>query len=290
MASKDLVQSLLPEGYTHCEFIANGSSGRVDLIKCDNRKYAAKTIHDAHFHEMEAKVTELPDFLHPNIARGISHTYNSDSNYHQILFEYYSEGELFGKCEKFSLDQTISAIGQIAKALAFCHSKGIVHADVKTENILIDGMSPFHVRLADFGLSFELPYMFIGRRGTSEFMSPEMISHEYKKISFPTDMWSFGVCVYEMLYDSVPFGERGERLESMENLKKNICAVDFSYPDDVPKIPDAEDFISRLLVVDPQKRMTAQQCLEHPLLSAWYQHDLIKDMIQDIVNQSCSLE
>lgn len=282
MISARIVKSLLPAGLKIVRSLAHATFGRVDLV-CgnDGGYYVAKTIPDENFHEMESKVLEMADFIHPNIVRGIS--YAKSSKFHQILFEYCPGGDLFDKSSSFTDDQIVIVAGQIAKVLMFCHSLGIVHTDIKAENILIQTMSPLHVKLADFGLAFHPPYSFAGTRGTYEFMSPEMISRKYDKLSFPTDMWSFGVFLYELIYGCVPFGCRED---SIDELESRISKADFDYP---YKAPVEQDFISRLLVVDQEKRMTAQQCLEHPFLNAWYRNDLVKDVIRDCVHVSSSL-
>lgn len=289
MISASVVRSLLPEGFKIIRSLSHATFGRVDLVSGNDGYYVAKTVSDTNFHKMESEVLELAEFIHPNIVRGIS--YSKSSRFHQILFEYCPEGDLFDKAASLTDDQIVIIAGQIAKVLMFCHSLGIVHADIKSENILVQTMSPFHVKLADFGLAFRPPYSFIGTRGTYEFMSPEMMNRKYDKISFPTDMWSFGVFLYELIYDGVPFGSRDESSDSIDDsireLKNRINKVDFKFPHN--KAPIEQDFISRLLVADPEKRMTAQQCLEHPFLNAWYRNDLVKDIIRDRAHVSSCL-
>lgn len=279
MTSVNVVKHLLPRNFVFVREIIKGTYGRVDLVKNKDieNHYVAKTIHHEKFYKMERILIESPTFIHPNVVRGISH--RKTSEFHQLIFEYCPVGDLFDFARRFDLttERIIPIVGQLVKALMFFHSQGVVHGDVKAENILICKISPIRVKLADFGLSFYPPYSDYARRGTYEFMSPEMISYRKGKgqpVSFPTDMWSLGVFVYELVYNELPFGSRND---SKESLGSKICDAKFKFPSGCP---DIKDFISRLLVREPRARMTAKQCLEHPLLKEWYREDLVKDVIR----------
>lgn len=287
MASIHAVKSLLPENFTFIRTILDGTYGKVILAenKDNGSYYAVKTIANNRFYEIEKTLLELPTFVHPNIVRGI--LYRKDDNFHQLIFEYSPGGDLFdySRDRILNMNQIIQITGQLAKALMFIHSQGIVHGDIKVENILVHKLDPIHVKLADFGLSFSPPCSDSKRRGTYEFMSPEMISHgNTNKISFPTDMWSFGVMVYELAYNEIPFGSRDD---SKELLAKRICKAKFLFPEIRPIF---NDFISRLLVYEPRARMTAKQCLEHPFLKEWYRKDSTKDVIHEYQFSRNSLE
>jgi myosin-light-chain kinase len=278
MTDLSVVKNLLPKKFKIFRELINGTYGRIDVAENEDNGsyYAVKTIPNHKFFEMEKILLECRTFVHPNIVRGIS--YNKNSQFHQLIFEYSHGGDLFEYNQRhyLSINELIPVIGQIVKALIFFHSHKIIHGDVKSENVLIHNYTPTHVKLADFGLACGIPYPDRKYRGTYEFMSPEMIEITSRKnISFSTDMWSFGVMVYELVYNELPFGSRES--SSKETLKKLIRKAKFSFPNN--QCPTVNDFISRLIVHEPRARMSAEQCLEHPFLKRWYREDYLKEVI-----------
>ncbi|SAM08816.1 hypothetical protein [Absidia glauca] len=94
---------------------------------------------------------------------------------------------------------TVHITCETLKALIYLHSQGLLHRDIKTENILLgwDGQ----VKLADFGLAARISHRNRDRLGTTKWMAPEVIREEYYNESI--DMWSLGITIIEMM-DRVP--------------------------------------------------------------------------------------
>jgi serine/threonine protein kinase len=112
---------------------------------------------------------------------------------------------------ELSAAESLAIVPQICEALQFAHEEGIVHRDVKPENILLDKKG--RVKIADFGLAKLLDrpanlYTLTGagqRMGTPHYMAPEQIEHP-GQVDHRADIFSLGVVFYEMLTGELPLG------------------------------------------------------------------------------------
>ena len=95
--------------------------------------------------------------------------------------------------------------GQVLRALAFTHAKGVLHRDVKPENVLLDDQG--HAVLIDLGLARPAPFTLndraLTRCGTDDYWSPEMVKRDHYGTS--TDLWSASVLLYELLHGTPPW-------------------------------------------------------------------------------------
>jgi hypothetical protein len=142
-----------------------------------------------------------------------------------------------------------------------CHEKGVVHRDLKPENMLLTAPGVgARLKLIDFGLAVALlPDETLRRTvGTPYYIAPEVLDRYY---SHSCDMWSIGVIVFTMLCGYPPFWGDSER-EIYARVKRGTYA--FEGPEWQTRSRYARDFVQRLLVMQPDKRMTAEEALEHP--------------------------
>jgi len=111
------------------------------------------------------------------------------------------------------------AFFDIAEGLNFMHSNGVLHRDIKPQNILIDFNGT--AKIADFGVSKVLEEdsdTVKGCNGTYQFLAPEICDDEITEYSGKAaDVWALGVTLYAMLYNKVPFWGESE-LELMDNI------------------------------------------------------------------------
>jgi eukaryotic-like serine/threonine-protein kinase len=160
----------------------------------------------------EAKAASAID--HPNIA-SIFEISETEDGLIFIVMGYYEGETLKKKIEKgpLPIDQVVSLANQIAHGLVKAHEHGIIHRDLKPQNVIVtpDG----DAKIIDFGLAKLKGRTQLTKAGSSmgtvAYMSPEQARGE--EIDPRTDIWSFGVLIYEMLSGTLPF--RGEFDQAM---------------------------------------------------------------------------
>ncbi len=142
---------------------------------------------------------------HPNIAT--FHEVGEEGNKAFIVMEYI-EGQPLSRLavgEKLSLPEILDLAIQVGEGLQAAHEKGITHRDIKPENVLVT--SKHHAKITDFGLAKWKGVSTLTktgtRMGTAYYMSPEQV--EGKKVDHRTDIFSFGIILYELLCARRPF-------------------------------------------------------------------------------------
>jgi serine/threonine protein kinase len=107
------------------------------------------------------------------------------------------------ECKTLPLEKVISIALDIARGLEYIHLQGIVHRDVKSENILFDG--EFCAKIVDFGVACEEAYcnLIDDDPGTYRWMAPEMYKH--KPYGRKVDVYSFGLVLWELVTGSLPY-------------------------------------------------------------------------------------
>ena len=147
------------------------------------------------------------------------------------------------------------------------HEHGVIHRDLKFENIMFETAEPsdLAVKVIDFGLSKKFvgePGYMTARVGTIYTMAPQVLQGMYTS---QADLWSIGVIAFMLLSASKPFYHKRRRVVIDQIMRGNY---EFSAATWESISDEAKDFVSKLLVVHPKKRMNAQEALGHP----WIQH------------------
>lgn len=216
-------------------------------------------------HQLRREIEIQSHLRHPNILKLYGY-FHDDARVYLIL-EFAPKGELYKELQaqpnkRFDNARTAMYIHQLADALKYCHSKKVIHRDIKPENLLL-GLKG-ELKIADFGWSVHAPS---SRRstlcGTLDYLPPEMVRgcpHDEK-----VDLWSLGVLCYECLVGKPPF-----ETPTYEETYQRISRGEYTFPCFVA--PDARDLISKLLVVNPQMRLSLEGVLVHP----WIQNNLEK--------------
>ncbi|WJX60526.1 Serine/threonine-protein kinase sapk7 [Trifolium repens] len=186
-----------------------------------------------------------------------------------IVLEYAAGGELFHWIThrgRLSEHEARYFFQQLISGVQYIHSMQICHRDLKLENTLLDldKNSPPRLKICDFGFSKSIllhsrPKSTVG---TPAYIAPEIFSRkEYDGKT--ADVWSCGVILYVMMVGSYPF-EDPEDPKNFRKIIKKIMDVQYSIPNYVYMSANCRQFLSRIFVANPAKRITISEIQQHP--------------------------
>ncbi|KAG8433443.1 hypothetical protein GDO86_017645 [Hymenochirus boettgeri] len=202
---------------------------------------------------------------HPSIISLID-SYES-STFIFLVFDLMKRGELFDYLtEKVTLSEkeTRFIMKALLEAVSYLHSNNIVHRDLKPENILMDDC--LNIKLSDFGFSCILNPNEKLRElcGTPGYLAPEILKcsmdETHPGYGREVDLWACGVIMFTLLAGSPPFWHRRQMLMLRMIMDGRF---QFGSPEWDDRSSTVKDLISRLLEVCPEKRLTADQALQH---------------------------
>lgn len=191
---------------------------------------------------------------------------------HQLVMvmEYACGGEVLEYVtQKGKLNEYVSRkiIMQVINALLYCHSRGIVHRDLKLENVLFrdkvdpdseDGSDLF-VKVIDFGIAGACTST-KGEKidaGSIHYMPPECFEGVVVESTPSIDVWAIGLMFYSLLYGTLPFYAEDEH-----ELIKRIKTAKLKFEAKVPVTDEAKDIITRMLDRDPKTRLELTDFVE----------------------------
>ena len=269
------------DNYKRTKILGQGSFGIVYLVKHKqlNCYFAMKVIKKNNKNEKEEQtlmneINILRKMDHPNIVK-INDFYTTKTEY-ILVTEYCPEGELFYEIKNFApFNEALTGwyMKQILSAVCYCHKLKIIHRDLKPENILIyqKNKNGFNtIKIIDFGTAiiFNKNKYDKSLTGSVYYISPEVLSKN-RSYSEKCDVWSCGIIMYILLTGLPPFNG-----ENDEEIMTKIMNGKF----DMNKYPwpiissEAKDLIKRLLEFDCNKRITAEEALQHP----WFESKQVK--------------
>lgn len=234
--------------------------GSEYAIKCIPLSKLEKNNLDKFLLELEISMK----MTHPNIVRS-KEVFKTSNNWY-IVTEYCNGGTLFNVIKNLNHNYAERELlckrylTQLKNSLKYLHKNNIIHRDLKPNNILITGQYPNDVlKLADFGFSryfnSEKTNTFQENRellmtsfcGTPLYMAPELLTN--KRYNTKSDLWSFGVIMYEMLYGVNPYNYP----KNLSNLVELIKTQEIEFPNTYSK--SCLDLVKKLLQTDPAKRI-----------------------------------
>lgn len=248
--------------------LGTGYNGSVLLARGKTRigKFAVKAfkLHGVSKEKKQELASEAEIFLsmdHPHVVR-LFDVYEEEDRL-SLVMECMEGGELFDRVREkkvYSEKDACKTTRMMLLAVNYLHSCGVVHRDLKLENFLYENKNSDFLKLIDFGFSkvwakntkMELSC------GTLSYAAPEVLAKSYTS---QCDLWSLGVIVFILLVGYMPFAGSDER-KQIHMIRSGTYLVKKERWAKVSSL--ASDFVKKLLVVDPDVRMTAPQALEHP--------------------------
>ena len=261
------------DSYTVQNQIGSGGYAVVMSGICinTNKNVAIKVFDKKHMtKDDEINITREVDILrsidHPNIIKILD--FFDEEDHYYIVLELAEGGELFDRIierERYSEKDARDVVMILIDAIKFCHHHDIVHRDLKPENLLLQSKDEdTHIKIADFGFATRTHDRSLNQyMGSPGYLAPEvLLSKQYGK---EIDLWAVGVITFILLCGYPPFGEDSD---------DEVIRADFTFIEKYWKnvSEDAKDFIKSLLVVDPEKRLTAAAAVEHKWLKIEDEH------------------
>ncbi|XP_024295174.1 serine/threonine-protein kinase Chk2 isoform X1 [Oncorhynchus tshawytscha] len=290
-------QSNLPkefsEKYLITRKIGAGVCGEVKLAfeRATCKKVAVKTINKKDFpasvgtatRNAEREIQILQRIDHPCLIKTEDFFQTDDSYY--IVLELMEGGELFDRVKsKNQIEESIAKLYfyQMLKAVEYLHNNGIIHRDLKPENVLLSSQDDVCViKITDFNQSKILEESALMRTlcGTPTYLAPEVFTDAVTVgYSRAVDAWSLGVVLFVCLAGYPPFHPNAQTgLSVRDQITQGIYTFIPSKWDGISD--DAKDVVKKLLVVDPNARLTIEEALHHP----WLMDEAMKETAECIM-------
>ncbi|KNC53649.1 CAMK/CAMK1 protein kinase [Thecamonas trahens ATCC 50062] len=234
--------------------------------------------------DLDIEIKVLMKVNHPNIIK-LYEVFESEDHFYMVL-EKVDGGELFDHIIErghYSEATAATIMKQLLSALSHMHSLNLVHRDLKPENLLYheDANGDITIKIADFGLSAVIDHdkLLTVACGSPGYVAPEILLQ--RRYNEAVDTWSAGVIMFILLSGLTPFGGNTDR-----ELYRAIVSADYSFDGrEWAGISDsAKDLISKMLQVNPSKRITPAKALKHSWITSDAPDTHLANLVLSIMN------
>src|SRR4051794_19205092 len=266
-----MVGQVLADRYELEELVGTGGMSSVFRAhdRLLDRKVALKVLHEQYSDDEEyverfrREARAVAALSHPNIVTVIDRGEHDGRQF--IVFEYVDGDNLKTVIQRsgpFPVPSALELTIQVARALSFAHQSGLVHRDVKPQNVLLNGDG--RAKVTDFGIARSLDVQHGMTQtgtvlGTSDYIAPEQAQGQ--RVDEHTDVYSLGVVMYELLTSEVPFPGENFVAVAMRHINEPPPAIRDKRPDVPPRVEAA---IQKAMAKDPADRFPtmAEFCQE----------------------------
>jgi serine/threonine protein kinase len=258
-----VVGEVIAERYELEELV--GTGGMSSVFKAHDRllerPVALKILHEQYtldpdyVERFRREARAVAQLSHPNIVTVIDRGEQGGRQF--IVFEYVDGEnlkELVTRERRLSVRDAVELALQVARALGFAHQRGIVHRDVKPQNVILndDGRA----KVTDFGIARSLDVDGVTQTGTvlgtSDYIAPEQAQGQ--QVTAQTDVYSLGVVLYELLTGDVPFSGESFVAVAMRHVNDPAPHVVDERPDCPPRV---DYVVQRAMAKRPQDRFAS---------------------------------
>ena len=305
-SSQFLTQTEENKRYSYILQIGSGTSATVHLVHDNekNRKVAMKKIDSSEMKDTEKERVqkEVENMKSMTIPTFIEfYDYENDNDTQKIYMEYADQGTLENKIAQmkkdgkdFTTEEIFDYLIDILLALFTLNKKGIVHRDIKSENILLktENIKDKNVtiaKLSDLGLGRQIEGVSGAYTtcGTAYYVCPEIAAGE-KKYSYNADIWSLGIVLYELITKNKPWFD--PKMSTSEFFQ---FVVDNKYP----PLPENTDnhlkyLVKIMLKKDPERRPNCEDILSLDFMYEktiqliekcnWKENETFKKLLDDL--------
>jgi eukaryotic-like serine/threonine-protein kinase len=256
-----MVGEVLSDRYEVEELVGTGGMSSVFRAhdRLLDRKVALKVLHPQYSEDEEyverfrREARAVAALSHPNIVTVIDRGEHEGRQF--IVFEYIDGENLKGLIQRRGPAPVTTALElamQIARGLSFAHQQGLVHRDVKPQNVLLNGDG--QAKVTDFGIARSLDVQHGMTQtgtvlGTSDYIAPEQAQGQ--RVDEHTDVYSLGVVLYEMLTTEVPFPGENFVAVAMRHINEEPPSIRDKRPDVSPRFEAA---VQRAMAKRPEDR------------------------------------
>ena len=292
--------------YSYILQIGAGTSATVHLVHDNekNRKVAMKKIDSSEMKDTEKERVqkEVENMKSMSIPTFIEfYDYENDNDTQKIYMEYADQGTLENKIAQmkndgkdFEEEEIFDYLIDILLALYTLNKKGIVHRDIKSENILlktekINDKNVTVAKLSDLGLGRQIEGVSGAYTtcGTAYYVSPEIAAGE-KKYSYNADIWSLGIVLYELITKNKPWFD-----PKMSTAEFFAFVVDTKYPALPENTNEKLKYLVKIMLKkDPDRRVTAEEILSIDFMYEktvnmlercnWKDNETFKKILEDL--------
>ena len=245
-----------------------GTGGMSSVFRAHDRllerKVALKVLHDQYTRDGDSverfrrEARSVASLSHPNIVTVIDRGEHDGRQY--IVFEYVAGENLKHRIDReggLPVGEAVELALQIGRALQFAHENGLVHRDVKPQNVLLNGDG--RLKVTDFGIARSLDVQHGMTQtgtvlGTSDYIAPEQA--QGSRVDDKTDVYSLGIVLYELLTGETPFSGDNFVAVAMQHINDPPPNIQDIRRDVSPRLAYA---IDRALAKDPRDRWGSMQ-------------------------------